>query len=1667
MDEQKRTPKEEIVKKSKRRTIWKRIVSALACVVVFCTTYALILPAITMTKSTFCGIEEHVHGDGCYTTNLICQIDTDISNTDEKNSGDINADSAVHVHTETCYKQESKLICTIQETEGHTHTDNCKSKTKECICGLEENDTHVHADSCYKEMENITCGLTEEQAHIHGTSCYENIDILICEESKENQIAEQSAIQETADGNAGIETVSAAHTHTESCYEKVLACGKEEHTHVKMCYSDKTADVETAADWEATLPKETEMTGDWRKDLLTVAKSQLGYEESTKNYEVTSSGDVKGYTRYGDWYGDTYGDWCAMYVSFCLEYAGVYEAAMPQDANCQNWINTLKKDAYQLYHEVSSAYLPQAGDLIFFEWGDGDKNADHIGIVVEVDTDASGKVAKVKTIEGNSGDKVRYREYDGDDGQILGYGELPATGASVTQEEIEFAKVQKIITLIEALPLYEEVDAKLTEFDELGDLVGYEDYYKRIQEQVLTVYVQYEDLSVELKEQVTNAEKLMEWQWMWSASLMTITEDIPIYQLNTFDQFGTGNQKSVLFYGKSADEHGCDFSFSWWSAIIVDQNEEGDFVVSEVITTGEVDKSAYGPSTENGFIIYVWHGEISIANLDVQVGDYAVISFDHSQTTAYTGTSLGTIKFVKDNSSKLTIVEGADTDELIEVNLYDYNSLINTLYNVDNNYPGFQQDKGTTINITSLNGITFNFGNNITKDLDAGESSVTTVGGTNINATTGKDTYGTANVPIEGMMLPILKNDYPALADGTSLDYLFKTNTYSTKKNTESINGLFLHNDITGAYTFNSRENHAQYNSKNDTFTLYEQLISSNYMMYPFGNFLPFNDIETQCAQTAEIDRTYMQAMAQSAQYKYDAGMGDEYNTLATRLNQFISLMDASYGTTWKSSDAMNEYFEVSGIPARFSQDDEILKKVYSIDYDEATDFYFGMEMKMEFMQPKGGMTGNDTNQDGQSDYPMEFYFTGDDDVWVYMDDVLFLDLSGIHRHVGGEIDFVNGLVHYYYLSKETGDVSTEPYKTKTFAEILTAAGKDTSVLNEKGTFVDYSMHSFNFYYMERGAGSGVCRMNFNFPLIRKNTVSVAKELTVDDETVLPLLGNPDFKFQILKADENGNKTEELFVPPNTSYTLYDRNNKVIEGTYQTDVNGIFTLKAGQRAEFSGIDENEGKYYVRELLDSTMVDQYGQITVAGNSVTISHDIQVGGDSFTGAITNVKDISDGTTLFNFNNNVTTNKLGNLQITKSLVSSIDPEQNHQFEFYVTFDGNPIPIGTTYYVGEQTKTVQVEGIISIAANETAIIPKILAGSEFTVSETSASAKGYTVIYSGSAGVETDGEKASGIISTESTVEVTVTNTENGANVIVTGVKNVINPDTTERTVTFKLEEVTDKTGSTKVENGLEMTTSTNVAETAEFSFNLSYLEKNLEELPVVYYYKITESSSADGESQKEEFKLDETFYIVEVTVDKVDGTLQAAVTNRWKNGELSLTDTDVIAFSNVLLKNLVLEKIVSGIETTDKFPFEIILTDSQGNPLTGSYKVLASDDSMDEIMLDNEGKATVSLGHKESITIKGLPNGAKWTITETVQDGYISSIVIGEADAVEKNSASGDVADGSNHITFTNTATYELPETGGFGVNPYIIGGTMMMILSGFFLLYKNNKRGKEDY
>ena len=164
------------------------------------------------------------------------------------------------------------------------------------------------------------------------------------------------------------------HRHTESCMsENVPTCGLPEHIHQSGCYSDPSADTETMLDWQnmfAAYP----YTGALREDLVGIAKTQVGYTESRLNFEVGDDGVRRGYTRYGAWYGAPYNDWSAMFVSFCLSYAGADETEFPISSGAATMAELWKANGKYI---PAGDYAPQSGDLVFF-----DNNT--VGIVTEI-----------------------------------------------------------------------------------------------------------------------------------------------------------------------------------------------------------------------------------------------------------------------------------------------------------------------------------------------------------------------------------------------------------------------------------------------------------------------------------------------------------------------------------------------------------------------------------------------------------------------------------------------------------------------------------------------------------------------------------------------------------------------------------------------------------------------------------------------------------------------------------------------------------------------------------------------------------------------------------------------------------------------------------------------------------------------------------------------------------------------------------------------------------------------------------------------------------------------------------------------------------------------------------------------------------------------------------
>ena len=365
--------------KNNRHKRWKGIVSILACMVVFCTVYALILPALTAEGTPHCGKEEHTHTEDCYEKKLICG----------KEEGE-----GAHHHTDECYREEPVLVCTTPESDGHQHTDDCYTEEKVLTCTNTDPD-HVHndIDGCYTTERKLTCGKEEgEGAHHHTEECYETKRELICG-------------QEENDG----------HKHTDDCYKKELVCGKEEHKHILACYSDPNADVEDGNVWQRTVSSVT-LTGNWGADLAAIAQTQNGYTESTANYAVAEDGQtIHGYTRYGAWANDPYRDnWSAQFADFCLSYAGVPTSAVPQNSDCSAWNYT-----------IPDGYTPKTGDLLLLDT-DSNGSADHAGIVTSVSD------STLTAIVGDADKAVRNNTYNIGSETIKGYVSIPENPALAT-----------------------------------------------------------------------------------------------------------------------------------------------------------------------------------------------------------------------------------------------------------------------------------------------------------------------------------------------------------------------------------------------------------------------------------------------------------------------------------------------------------------------------------------------------------------------------------------------------------------------------------------------------------------------------------------------------------------------------------------------------------------------------------------------------------------------------------------------------------------------------------------------------------------------------------------------------------------------------------------------------------------------------------------------------------------------------------------------------------------------------------------------------------------------------------------------------------------------------------------------------------------------------------
>ena len=211
--------------------------------------------------------------------------------------------------------------------------------------------------------------------------------------------------------------------------------------------------------------------------------------------------------------------------------------------------------------------------------------------------------------------------------------------------------------------------------------------------------------------------------------------------------------------------------------------------------------------------------------------------------------------------------------------------------------------------------------------------------------------------------------------------------------------------------------------------------------------------------------------------------------------------------------------------------------------------YSFGMNLGADFYMPEDGQVNN---QD------MVFDFTGDDDVWVFIDGVLVLDLGGIHQALSGSINFATGKITY----DKTQRYGNRPAATIT--EAFSKAGKTWDS-------TPYKTHQLRFFYLERGDGGSNCKIRFNLP------VKPSKAIDIEKETLGTIDANKQFQFQLFVGSSS--------TPYQGKYSVYDAyTNRVVQSDKSTGDNGVITLARGRFARVqSDTFTDDTTYKVREL----------------------------------------------------------------------------------------------------------------------------------------------------------------------------------------------------------------------------------------------------------------------------------------------------------------------------------------------------------------------------------------------------------------------------------------------------------------------------------------------------
>lgn len=835
-----------------------------------------------------------------------------------------------------------------------------------------------------------------------------------------------------------------SHDHTDECYTKNLSCETEEHIHVATCYSDFTADVETSAIWKETLPDLPDYLGGPSR-LVEVAKSQLGYEESSLNFIIDETGERKGYTRYGEWYGNPHGDWSNMFTSFCLRHTGLEDVPINSGAE----VMRLEWEKAEMY-APNEGYNPVPGDIVFFDINENG-TAERTAIVVSVEDnvvtviagDVEGKVAETTYMVGNESVVGYGTTFPDSNLMLMGVEGIADEGYTKVANAVSYSS--NMFSNSPAYLLYTTgTDGNYYAMDGNGNAVpikvdgngsisanvsdvntlfwrftgGSDPYDNRT-----TYYIQNVATGMYLHPYADNGGghgAILSGKW--ETALYTSGSAIKfrgarqnnyayLQNNSSFTNIGDLNNASGFYFGKAPAQvtlwldgtHGGIMSYKGsanTSYTVIDGGK-----VKLPTQWQSPTKYAY---TLRGWVniqtgeYYLPGAEITVSGNTVLYADWVATSYDIGVYNAY-------------------VANTVSTNEFITTKVFDYNALINLLSTSVSVNANSSSHNETWSHVASGN-VTYKGQPTLNFSFNDHDSSGTITNLNNLNAPnkyTGGGVYtGIFNDRLKETLFSTDNLHNGVTGEGVigkhylgEGDHLFQ---FDSDPNSEHY----------GYYYYDSHKNAASYNQTDGRFYVYDYLERASDSANSddgekYSDFLPLNSPYTNTNGQSFVT------------YNYN---GDDGEYQGVPHYQYDSRYDSSGNST---NNIKNN-------------------------------FWFGMSVEVEFDLPDVPGTRGADGEYGNKDLygkDMHFQFAGDDDVWILVDDKVVLDIGGIHQSEGGDINFSSGVV--------------------------TVNGNQVGTLEGIGE----GKHTLTIYYLERGSSMSNCAIYFN--------LAPRFGLTVEKEDVL------------------------------------------------------------------------------------------------------------------------------------------------------------------------------------------------------------------------------------------------------------------------------------------------------------------------------------------------------------------------------------------------------------------------------------------------------------------------------------------------------------------------------------------------------------------------------------